>query len=161
MAQRKSPAKSRVSKTTPRKRKVKARAVQPQPEPFVASGVLPSGEVCPTYCPQCIPKDLDISDDGIELWETYSSGWISTPICTTCRLAIPVKLDWTPLIGNVKTVDAIANTLVGVDTRAGLAEVLAQLLALEEIAPGLSGTDVLERLWSALERVNRWKLEAD
>lgn len=155
MAQRKAQQKS------PAKRKARARVVEPKREVFVAGGVLPSGEECPTYCPQCIPKDLDISDDGIELWETYSDGWVSTPICITCRLAIPVRLDWTPKISNVKTVDKIVHSLVGVDTRAGLAEVLVELLALEKTAASLSGQDVLSCLWAALERINRHELLDD
>ena len=150
----------------PRKRKIKVAAVPaPRTESFVGGGRLPSGEPCPEYCPQCIPKDLDISSDDIELWETYSDGWTSTPICSVCHLAIPVRLDWLPTHpydDSVKVIDRIATSLVGVDTRTVLAAVIAELSQLDK-ATGLGNDsiEVLHRLWRVLNDFNRWKMTDD
>lgn len=45
------------------------------------------------FCSDCIPDDLDISDEDVQTWEEHSGGWISPVICQVCKLSIPVYVD--------------------------------------------------------------------
>lgn len=64
------------------------KSLVPEPEPFIHS----SAE---TICPDCL-TDLErarLGDVEVEVWETYSEGWVAPPICNRCRLAIPVYVN--------------------------------------------------------------------
>jgi hypothetical protein len=62
---------------------------------FVGGGKMPDGSPCPVYCHKCIPKDLDIGSDDVEVWETHSDGWTGPVLCSVCLLSIPVIVDGT------------------------------------------------------------------
>lgn len=47
------------------------------------------------YCSDCIPDDVDVSLDEVEVWEEGSHGWVGQPICRVCQLSIPVYVDGT------------------------------------------------------------------
>jgi len=48
-----------------------------------------------TFCDACIPAELRarLGDDDVSTWRYLSDGWIKAPICSVCRLAIPVVVD--------------------------------------------------------------------
>lgn len=48
-----------------------------------------------TYCPECAPAYLVSvgalwEGDEIEVREVRSEGWTSPPVCSSCRISIPV-----------------------------------------------------------------------
>lgn len=58
--------------------------------PFVA--LLGGGFVCP----DCLPREhppIDLGHIATSVWRQYTSGWTAPPICSRCRLAIPVYVD--------------------------------------------------------------------
>lgn len=43
-------------------------------------------------CSACIPDDVDLASDAVQVWPYYSRGWLAPVICKGCRLTIPVYL---------------------------------------------------------------------
>ena len=50
-------------------------------------------EMC--YCRDCKPENVNEGADDVYVWEHYSSGWLSAPICDGCKLSLPVYCDGT------------------------------------------------------------------
>lgn len=65
-------------------------ATSSAPRLFVDGGAGTAGKV---YCPDCIPKDLDLGSDDVEVWEEGSDSWVAVPVCSVCRSSILVVVD--------------------------------------------------------------------
>lgn len=47
-----------------------------------------------TLCADCVDElQIDMEPEECQVWEEYSNGWISAPICAECKTSIPVVVD--------------------------------------------------------------------
>lgn len=60
---------------------------------FVATG--PDSYLCSDCLntPEHDALRARLGDDDVDVWEDYSAGWLSAPICAGCKLSLPVYVN--------------------------------------------------------------------
>lgn len=66
--------------------------VEAAPRVFVGGGTW-KGARLGVFCVDCLPDGVDLGSSDVEVWEEGSDGWTGPPICSSCRLSIPVYVD--------------------------------------------------------------------
>lgn len=69
----------------------------PQATHIFVTNLPPKNE---TVCFGCLSMDeatyvKTTDSDAFQIWEEYSDGWVSAPVCDRCKLSLPVFVDGT------------------------------------------------------------------
>jgi hypothetical protein len=42
------------------------------------------------FCQDCIPSDVDLGADDVQVWQEHSEDWLAPQVCSECGFSIPV-----------------------------------------------------------------------